>query len=81
MGWFYSDVKYPHPRTEVVNDGIGSKKGEAMAKDILGLIAVGDASLEAAMTNGKIKKVYTVDHSVMNILGIYIEYKTIVTGE
>ena len=28
----------------------------------------------------KITKVYTVDHHVMNILGIYCEYKTIVTG-
>ena len=81
LGMLYSDVRYPHVRTEVVNEGIGSKKGEAMAKDILGWIAVGDASIEAAMRDGKITKIYTIDHHMMNILGLYAEWKTIVTGE
>ena len=81
IGFLYSDIRYPHVRTEVVNNGIGSKTGESMAKDILGWIAVGDASLEAAMRNGKITKIYTIDHHMMNILGIYAEWKVIITGE
>lgn len=80
-GWLYTEIKYPHPRTEVVNDGIGSKRGEAMIKNIVGLVAIGDASIETAMRNGKITKVYTVDHDMMSILGVYTEWKTVVTGE
>ena len=80
-GLLYTELKYPHPRVEVMNDGIGSKRGEAMAKNIIGLVVIGDASIEAAMKDGGINKVYTVDHDLMSILGVYTEWKTVVTGE
>jgi hypothetical protein len=58
----------------------GSKKGEAKASSILG-VALGDASLETAMKNGNITKVQRVEAKVMNVLGVYGEYTTIVYGE
>lgn len=57
-----------------------SKKGEAKATSILG-VALGDASLEAAMKNGGITKVHHVDTKSRNILGVYGEYTVIVYGE
>ena len=57
-----------------------SKKGEAKATSILG-VALGDASLEAAMKAGGITKVHHVDTKARNILGIYAEFTTIVYGE
>jgi hypothetical protein len=80
-GWVFSEIEYPHPRTEVTNQGVGSKRGEAMVKNYLGLIATGDGSIEEAMKNGEINQVYTVDHKLLNILGIYAEWTTVVTGE
>lgn len=59
----------------------GSKKGEACMTSVLALIASGDASVEAAMKNGGIHKVATLDYRVSNILGIYGEYCTVITGE
>ncbi len=50
-------------------------------KSVLGLVAVGDCSIDAAKKNGGITKVNHVDMDVMNILGIYGSYKVIVSGE
>ena len=57
-----------------------SKRGEAKATSIVG-VALGDASIEAAMKNGGITKVHHVDTKVKNIVGVYAEYTTIVYGE
>ena len=80
-GLLSTDVRYPALRTAVENNGVGSKTGSAMAKNVLGWVASGDCSIAAAMNNGKITKVHTVDYHVNNILGVYAEYTTIVTGE
>jgi len=58
-----------------------SKVGESSASGILGIVGVGDASLEAAMKNGGITKIHHVDHKVMSILCLYVKYTTIVYGE
>ncbi len=57
------------------------KTGEACARSYLGVVAVGDASIEKAKANGSITKVATVDHETTNILYFYGSYCTIVTGE
>jgi hypothetical protein len=56
------------------------KKGEAKVTGIVG-VATGDASIEAAMKAGGITKIHHVDTKLMNILGVYTEYTTIVYGE
>ncbi|MBN1493489.1 MAG: TRL-like family protein [Candidatus Omnitrophica bacterium] len=58
----------------------GPKVGEAMQKMILG-VSYGDGSIEAAAANGGITKIKTVDLKVKNVLGVYMETTTIVTGE
>lgn len=70
MGWLLS------------NPEIASQKsGEACAQSILGLVAFGDASIEAAKNSAGIKKVATVDHKSTTILGLYGEFCTVVYGE
>ena len=61
-------------------------KGQAPAsiafyKGPVGLIATGDASIDAAKKHGSITKVSSVDHSSTRILGYYAKFCTVVTGE
>jgi hypothetical protein len=72
------DMKGP---MEVGDGSAGcSKVGVAEASGII-LFASGDASIKAAMENGGITKVHHVDYEVMNILGWYATWKTVVYGE
>lgn len=59
----------------------GPKWGEACASSILGMVATGDASIEAARRNGGITSIASVDEKASSILGIYATYCTIVRGK
>jgi hypothetical protein len=76
-GW-YADVEWS---TELPNGPAGSKTGEAKATSILGIVAQGDCSISAAAKAGGITKVMTVEHHTKNILGLFAEFSTKVTGE
>jgi hypothetical protein len=52
-----------------------------MSKSYLGMIAVGDCSIETATKNGGITKINHVDWKVKNTLGFIGEYTTTVYGE
>lgn len=56
------------------------KRGETTSGGII-MFGTGDGSIGTAMLNGGITKVHHVDYSVMNILYLYTEIKTIVYGE
>lgn len=58
-----------------------SKEGKSCAKNILGLVALGDASIEAAKKDGGISKITTVDHTTSRILGLYAQFCTVAYGE
>ena len=58
-----------------------SKRGEACAANILGLVATGDASIDTAKKNASITRVASVDHSSTRVLGYYARFCTIVKGE
>ncbi len=76
-GLWYTDT---HSGMAVSSNQAGNRVGEACATSILGLIATGDASIEAARRNGGITMVSSVDDSASSILGIYAKYCTIVRG-
>jgi TRL-like protein family len=57
-----------------------TRRGEACAWSLLGLLALGDASIEEAKSNGKISEVSTVDHESFHILGIFATFCTVVRG-
>ncbi len=77
-GFVYSDTEFGINAT--ANEG-SSKIGEAYSESILGLVAIGDASIAAAMKNGGITKVQHVDYHTYNILGIYAKFTVKVYGE
>jgi len=57
------------------------KSGEACVISILGLVATGDASIEAAKTAGQINSIAYVDYTGFSILGVYAKYCTVVYGK
>lgn len=60
-------------------DRVGAKEGRACAKSILGVVAMGDASIKAAAAAGGITKIDSVDHhsTYKVVMG---EFCTIVRG-
>lgn len=76
-GVWYSDVKHAKDATPA---NTSSKMGSACAQSILGLVATGDASIEAAKKDGNITTVSSVDAHSTSILGFFAKYCTIVKG-
>jgi hypothetical protein len=79
MGMLYTELKLPVEGGAV--SGKATKIGIAECKSILGMVATGDCSIDAAVKNGNITKIYYVDWEAENILGVIGKYKTIVYGE
>lgn len=77
-GGLFTDVKAPLTADAGAASG---KVGTATAKSILGLVALGDASIDAAMKAGGIRRVNHVDYHSKSILGIYGEFTVTVYGE
>lgn len=76
-GFLYTRVQGP------ITTGTGTdttKVGRACATNILGLIATGDASIDAAKKAGGITTVASVDHDSTDVLLVYAEYCTVVKG-
>ena len=76
-GALYTDVKGPVAATAAQTH---TKEGQSCANSVLGLVATGDASIEAARVAGGISQISSVSHSTMNILGFYATFCTIVRG-
>lgn len=77
-GLIYTDVK---DGLAVTNNAGSSKVGTAEAKGYLCLVAVGDASIQAAAKDANITRVHHVDYQSKSYLGIYNVYTVIVYGE
>lgn len=78
VGFAFTSVKGPITAT---GQGSGSKVGSAPATSILGIVAFGDASIQAAKTNGGIKTISHVDYEALSIFGAYSKYTTKVYGD
>ena len=79
VGAIYTELNLPVAATS--NGGQYAKSGSSECMSVLALVAIGDASIDAAKKNGNITKVYHVDWSVKNILGVLGKYKVTVYGE
>lgn len=77
-GALYTNVKQGEMATSNVR---GSKVGTAKASAFLGLVAIGDASVDAAAKKGGITRISHVDSQKKSILGIVTSTTTIVYGE
>jgi len=79
-GWIYADIKAPID-TDANQTNVSSKNGLSSSMSILGLIALGDASVRSASANGNIQTIDHVDYEFFNILGVYSTFTTRVYGE
>lgn len=77
MGVLYTGVS---EGAAVTANPLGTKVGTAKASNVLGLVATGDASINAAAKSAGIKKVSHVDVKKMSVLGIFASYTTVVYG-
>lgn len=77
-GALYTDVK---DGVAVTANAGSSKVGTAQAAGYLGLVALGDASIQAAAKEAGITRIHHVDYQSKSYLGIYNVYTTIVYGE
>ncbi|MFN3586068.1 MAG: TRL domain-containing protein [Moraxellaceae bacterium] len=78
-GVLYND--YNQPLSVRDNATACNKRGEASMTNILGYVAIGDASASKAKQAGGITKVGTVDTKFTSILGIVGTTTTVVCGE
>ena len=79
MGILYTDIAGPlEAGAQNVQD---MKQGKATCTSYLGMVAMGDCSIEAAMENGGITRVHHIDYTNYSILGIIAEFTTVVYGE
>ena len=80
----YTNVKAPAQYLAVpVDETAGMKKtGKASVTAFLGLVALGDSSVQAAMKDGEITKIHHVDYELEHFLYcIFAKQTTIVYGE
>lgn len=77
-GVLYSNVKAPMLATDSTDRP--TKIGRSSARSILGVYAVGDASIEAAAKNAGITHIHHVDYQSESILGLVADYTVIVYG-
>lgn len=86
-GGLFTSVKNPGQFStgETTNPGGTAISGESCAMSILGLIALGDwsvdAALKAAGAEGKTLKNVAVDHGLMSVLGLYGKFCTSVSAQ
>ncbi len=78
VGGFYTKLNLPISADASVKS---MKSGTVECKSILGMVATGDVSYEAAMKQAGITKINHADWDVENILGIIGIYKLTVYGE
>ncbi len=77
-GLLYTSTKAPG---FVTGNAGATKVGTAEAMSILGLVATGDASIDAAAKAAGISKIHHVDEECTAILGSIAKYKSHVYGE
>ena len=76
IGAVFTDISMPVTATTAS----ASKVGTATSTTYVGMVAIGDASIEAAKKKGGITTVSSVDTKIHSILGIITTYTTTVRG-
>jgi hypothetical protein len=78
-GCWYTGVQGPLMVDD--QDVASSKVGTSTMTSFFGVIAVGDASIDAAKKSAGISKVSHVDFESTSVLGIFSKWTTVVYGE
>ena len=80
LGMAFSEIKAPLDIDYTSSDVTG-KSGVAESMSVLGLVAIGDASANAAAKAGGINTINHADYEYFNVLGVYQRYRTVVYGK
>ena len=78
QGIFYTDVK---DGLAVTGNAGSSKVGTAEVKGYVGVVALGDASIQTAAREAGITRIHHVDYQAKSYVGIYTIYTIIVYGD
>lgn len=78
MGAVYTDIK---DGMAVTGNAGSSKVGTAEAKGYVGVVALGDASIQAAAREAGITRIHHVDYQAKSYVGVYTVYTIIVYGD
>ena len=78
VGGIYAGYDAPFA---VTSNEIGSKVGTASNVSVLGLVAVGDGSIDLAAKKAGIKKISHVDVKTFSVLGLFTQHTYVVYGE
>lgn len=78
VGAIYTGVTTP---VAVTSNEVGNKVGTSSGISILGLVAVGQGSIDRAAKQAGITKISHVDVKTTSVLGIYSQSKYFVYGE
>ncbi|WP_244280420.1 TRL-like family protein [Leptospira harrisiae] len=80
-GFGTQGLLYEDQKISMMETGLSaSKEGIACAKSYLGLLALGDASVESSQNNGNIREIASIELETYNFLGIYAKLCTITKG-
>lgn len=77
-GGAYTDIK---DGLAVTGNAGSTKVGTAEAKGYVGLVALGDASIQAAAREAGITRIHHVDYQSKSYVGVYNVYTIIVYGD
>lgn len=78
QGMIISNVRGPVAAT---GSSVATKVGYSSCINVLGLVAVGDSSINAAMKRAQITKIHHVDNRILSVLFFFTKHTTIVYGE
>ena len=78
VGGIYTDVK---DGLAVTGNAGSSKVGTAEVKGYVGLVALGDASIQTAAREAGITRIHHVDYQSKSYVGVYTIYTIIVYGD
>ena len=78
VGGIYTDVK---DGLAVTGNAGSSEVGTAEAKGYVGVVALGDASIQAAAREAGITRIHHVDYQAKSDVGVYTIYTIIVYGD
>lgn len=78
VGCVYTDVK---DGLAVTGNAGSSKVGTAEVKGYVGVVAMGDASIQTAAREAGITRIHHVDYQSKSYVGVYTIYTIIVYGD
>lgn len=80
LGTVFTEIQAP---LDITYDGsaVTGKSGVSESMAILGLVAIGDASANAAAKEGNITTINHADYEFFNVMGVYQRYRTVVYGQ